>query len=92
MKERKIHIDKLEIRLPKGSKLSARQIAEGLGNEILNQIANVPNRQANFGPIEKLDIGKINSPGNRTISSLQRQIAGKVVSEIGKKTNQRSGK
>ena len=82
MKERDIHIDKLEIRLPKGAKLSARQIAEGLGREILSQISDAPIGRTDSARIEKLDAGKIKMRGKRSIPGLQKQIAGKVVSEV----------
>jgi hypothetical protein len=92
MKGQNIHIDKLEIRLPKGSKLSARQIAAGLGNEILSQIADLPKGQNKAGRIEKLDVGKIKRSDNSSVSDLQRQIAGKVVSEVRKSFDKRSEK
>ncbi len=84
MNRRNIHIENLQIRLPKGTSASeARRIVEGLGNEVLSQIAENTRQKQGNRQIGNLDAGKIKNSGG---ADLQRQIARRIAAIVGEKT------
>lgn len=80
---RKIHIEKLQIRLKNASPAGARNISGGLGGEILRQIAERTRQNAGTKRIEKLDAGRIENSRNASASEMQKQIARKIADLIG---------
>ena len=82
---RKIHIENLQIRLPKNSGLSARELASGLGNEILRELADQTRREKGMRRIEKIDAGTIKNSG-ASAAALQRRIARRIAANIGGKS------
>lgn len=85
MKTKNIHIENLEIRLPKNYSSSAREIASGLGDEILRNVAE--NKNMSDGRIENLDAGKINISGRISAKILTTEIASRVGTIIENGTN-----
>jgi len=83
MNQRKIHIENLQIRLPRGSATDARQMVNGLGDEILRQTTGLTSRKAGTRRIEKLDVGKIKVSGGTSSSDLQKRIARQIAAIIG---------
>lgn len=81
MKTKNIHIENLEIRLPKNYSAAAHDIAAGLGDEILRNVAG--NKNAVGGRIENLDAGKIKISGRPSAKNLQTEIARRVGALIG---------
>jgi len=83
MSQKNIHIKNLQIRLPKGtSAAAARQIASGLGNEVLSRIAENTRQKNGKQRIENIDAGTIKNSGN---ADLQKQIARRIAAIVGEK-------
>jgi hypothetical protein len=89
MSQRNIHIENLKIRLSKNSGLSARDIASGLGDEILRQIAETTRHRTGTRRIDSLDAGTIKNSGGATAAHLQRQIARRIAAGIDEKSGKR---
>lgn len=79
MSRKNVHIEKLQIRVPKSAKLSA----SGLGNEVLNQIAANVSAQNGVRRVGSVDAGKIKTSGG---ADLQQQIARRIGEAVGEKT------
>ena len=82
MSRRKIHIENLQIRLPKNSGLSALETASELGGEILRQIAETTRYETGTRRIEKIDAGKIQMSGDSQAVDLRRRIASRIAANI----------
>ncbi len=75
-----IRIGKLNLRLPQSAAGSARQIAQGLGREILRSLAESPRAGRGTIRIDEISAGKI-TVGSST-QSLQKQTADHVAAGI----------
>lgn len=86
MSKRNIHIDNLQIRLPRGASNWARRIAGGLGNEILRSVAEAAQGRSGTERIKEINVaGKIKGNTFANPESLQKEIAGRVAAELAKK-------
>jgi hypothetical protein len=87
MSKRKIHIGNLQIRFPRGAGTTgeARAIAGGLGQEILQSIAESTSGKTGTRRIGQISAGKITSAGGTVAQDLQKQIARRVADELRKK-------
>ncbi len=85
MSKRKIHIQNLQIRLPRGAAGEARTIAGGLGQEILRSIAESTSGKTGTRRVGQISAGKIISTGGAGAQDLQKQIARRVADELRKK-------
>jgi hypothetical protein len=81
-----IHIGNLQLRLPRSVAGSARQIAQGLGREILRSLAESPSAGRGTIRIDEMSAGKI-TVGSRT-QSLQTQTADHVAAGIRKQISE----
>lgn len=89
---RKIHIEKLVIRVKNASPAKARGIAGNLGGEILRQIAERTRHTASGRRIESLDAGQIVSGQNAGSAEIQKQIARQIAELIGERIGEGAGK
>lgn len=82
---RKIHIEKIQIRLKNVSPGKARDIGNNLGGKILRQVAENTRQNAGTRQIEKLDAGRIKSSREASASEIQNQVARKIADLIGER-------
>lgn len=85
MSRRKIHIEKVQIRLKGNPALSPRTLAAGVGPEILRQIGEATRRETGTRRIGKLDAGTVKHSGDATAADLQKQIASRIAARLGGK-------
>jgi hypothetical protein len=85
MAERKVHIENLRIRIPRGSVGQARAIAEGLGKAALRGVAESTVGQRGVKRIGEIAIGKVTVAGGAGIQGVQQQIAGRLAAALRKK-------
>lgn len=83
MSRRKIHIGNLRIRLPRSQASEAKNVTNGLGNEILRQTAEMQTRKSGNQRIESLDVGEIRISGGVSAAALQKKIARQIAALIG---------
>ena len=88
MSKTKIKIDKLNLNLKGVSKKNSKILADGLGNQILNQIIKnrnvLKNRPANN--INSIDAGNIKIGKSENIPGLRKSIASRISSNLIAKT------
>jgi len=82
-----IHIGKLKLRLPRSAAGSARQVAQGLGLEILRSLAESPRAGRGTIRIGEISAGKITA-GSGGAQGMQKQTAGHVVAGIKRQISQ----
>lgn len=85
MSKRNIHIDRLEIRLPRRAAGSAREIAGGLGNDILRNLSETNIERRGDIRIENVSAGKIVSTGRTDAESIRNRAAERISAEIAKR-------
>lgn len=81
---RKIHIEKLEIRVRRVSAAKARDIGSNLGGEILRRVGENTRHVSGTRQIEKLDAGRIGSD-RAGVSEIQNRIARRIADLIGER-------
>jgi hypothetical protein len=85
MSKHNVHIGNVKIRLPRSAAGSARQIAGGIGHEILRSVAEATRGRQGTMRVEEVSAGKIAAAGGASPESLQRRIAGRVAAELRKR-------
>ena len=85
MGKRNVHIGNLKLHLPRSAAGSARQIAGGLGDEIIRKVAEATRARHGTMRMEEVSAGKITATAGTSLQSLQQQIAGCVAAELGKR-------
>jgi hypothetical protein len=85
MNKRKIHIENLKIRLPRGTASHPGLFAGELGNEILQDLGEMTRGKTGRRHIDELSPGAIRISGGVERQGLQRHIARRVADEIGKR-------
>lgn len=85
MSKRNVHIDRLEIRLPRRAAGSAREIAGGLGNDILRNLSETNMERRGNVRIENVSAGRIAPPGRMDAESIRKQAAERISREIAKR-------
>jgi hypothetical protein len=85
MTKRKVHIENLKIRIPGSAAGQARDIAGGLGREILREIAEATAGKTGAKSIGELSAGKVRVSGGADVSGLQGEIARRVAGEVKKR-------
>jgi hypothetical protein len=84
---RKIHIEKLEIRTKNVSRGRARDIAGNLGGEILRRVSERTEQRSGTLQINRLDAGRIGSERAAGVPEIQNRIARKIADLIGERTD-----
>ena len=84
MTKRRIHIEHLKIRLPRSAVGEARNIADGLGREILQGLAESTAARTGAKRIEGVSAGKLTTAGDTGASRLQKEIAARIADQVGK--------
>ena len=85
MTKRKIHIENLKIRIPGAAAGQARDIAGGLGREILREIAESTGGKTGAKSIGELSAGNVRVSGSAGMPGLQGEIARRVAAEVKKR-------
>jgi hypothetical protein len=85
MTKRKVHIENLKIRIPGSAAGQARDIAGGLGREILREIAESTAGKTGAKSIGELSAGKIRVSGGGGVPGLQAELARRVAAEVKKR-------
>ena len=85
MGSRNIHIDSLQVRIPRSLAGSARQIGSGLGGEILRQIAETTRGRGGSRRVGEVSAGKIRIESGADGQAARENIAGRVAAEVVKK-------
>jgi len=85
MTKRRVHIENLKIRIPGSAAGQARNIAGGLGREILREIAESTAGKTGAKSIGELSAGKIRVSGGADVPGLQGEIARRVAAEVKKR-------
>jgi hypothetical protein len=87
MSKRKVHIENLKIRIPGSAAGEARDIAGGLGREILREIAESTAGKTGAKSIGELSAGKVrvSGGGGAGAHGLQGEIARRVAAEVKKR-------
>jgi hypothetical protein len=82
MSKRNIHIDRLQIRLPRSAAGSAREIAGNLGNDILRNLSEATSGRRGSMRIEEVSAGKIKDTG---ADGIRKQAAKRIAAELKKR-------
>ena len=84
MSKAKVKIGRLNLNFKGVSPQNSKYLANGLGNEILNQFVKNREIQKNKSGrnIKNIDAGRLRIGRNETISDLRRSIATKISSEV----------
>lgn len=82
MSKRSIHIDRLQIRLPRSAAGIAREIAGNLGRDILRNVSEATSGRGGSVRIGEISGGKIT--GSST-ASIRKQAAERIAAEIAKR-------
>jgi hypothetical protein len=85
MTKRKVHIENLRIRIPGAAAGQARNIAGGLGREILREVAESTAGKIGTKSIGELSAGKIKVSGGAGVAGSQGEIARRVAAEVKKR-------
>lgn len=85
MSKRNIHIDRLQIRLPRTAAASSREIAGGLGNDILQGLSKATLGRRGDLRIEEVSAGRIVSAGRADAEGIRKQAAERIAAEIAKR-------
>jgi hypothetical protein len=85
MGSRNIHIDNVQVRIPRSLAGSARQIGSGLGKEILRRIAETTRGRGGTRRVGDVSAGKIRIESGADIQAAREDIAGRVAAEVAKK-------
>jgi hypothetical protein len=85
MRTHDIHIRNVTIRLPRSAAGFARQIAGGIGNDILRSVVEVTQGRRGAMRVEELSAGKIAASSGASPERLQQQIASRVAAELRKR-------
>jgi hypothetical protein len=85
MTKRKVHIENLRIRIPAAAAGQARNIAAGLGRELLREIAESTAGKTGSKSIDEISAGKVRVSGGAGVAGLQGEIAGRVAAEVKKR-------
>jgi hypothetical protein len=85
MTKRKVHIENLRIRIPGSAAGQARDIAGGLGREILREIAESTAGKTGAKSIGELSTGKVRVSGGADAAGLRGEIARRVAVEVKKR-------
>ncbi len=79
---KKIHIEKIQIRLKGSTATRARSIGQGLGDEVLKLVAENSGSKSGSLKIENLNSGKISSGQGVPAAALRGQIARRIADLI----------
>jgi hypothetical protein len=85
MTKRKVHIENLKIRIPGSAAGQARNIAGGLGREILREIAESTAGKTGAKSIGEVSAGNVRVSGGAGARGLQVEIARRVAAEVKKR-------
>ena len=83
MAKRRIHIENLRIRLPRGMAGSARSLAGGLGREIMKSIADASRGKTGEVQIDQISAGNIRAAGSA--ADIQKRAAAGISAEVNKR-------
>jgi hypothetical protein len=94
LSKRSIEIERLEVRLTEISPESAHMVVAGLGHELLQQLASLPNAEYRKGAqrIAEINSGTLNLAKGTSPSALRKAIAKQITGSIHSKlssSNQR---
>jgi hypothetical protein len=85
MSKRNIHIDRLQIRLPPKAAGFAREIAGGLGNDILRNLSDTTRGRSGDLRVDEVSAGPIKSIGRPDAEGIRKQAADRIAAEIAKR-------
>lgn len=85
MAKNTIHIENLRIRFSGGPAGNVQEMANGIGREILKNLAGTAGQRQGAVKIDEVSAGKIRATGKSNME-IQRHAASKIVTEIRKKT------
>lgn len=85
MSKRNIHIDRLQIRLPRRAAGAAREIAGGLGNDILQGLSESVTGRSGTMRVDRISTGRIVSTGDIGAERIRKQAAERIAAEIAKR-------
>ena len=80
--KKSIHIEKLQIRLPKSAAGAAGKLAKNLGDEVLKQLADCGPLKNGARHIGEIDAGRVENSGG----DLARRIAERIADAVGERT------
>ena len=82
MSKRSVNIDRLQIRLPRSAAGSAREIAAGLGNDVLRGLSEATSGRRGSMRIEEVSAGKIKGT---SAEGIRKQAAERIAAELAKR-------
>lgn len=82
MSKRNIHIERLQIRMPRGAAGQAREIAGSLGNEILRKLSETTGGRSGDLRVDEISAGKIANTG---AAGVRKAAAERIADEIAKR-------
>jgi hypothetical protein len=83
MAKRRIHIENLRIRLPRGMAGSVRSLAGGLGREIMKSIADASRGKTGEMQIDQISAENIKAAGSA--ADIQKRAAAGISAEVNKR-------
>lgn len=85
MSKRSIHIDRLQIRLPRGAAGVSREIAAGLGNDVLWGLSEATKGRRGTFRVDEVSAGRVVSTGRADAESIRKLAAERIAAELAKR-------